>query len=313
MFYGTDQATLTGFKDWDVSKVTDISGMFQNQYASNPDVSDWITSSLYSANAAFRKCHNFDQDLSKWDVSNLRYASGMFSETYRFKGSGISDWVTTKLEYASFMFRKAYSFNQPLNWNTDEVATMERMFEQAYSFNQNISNFKTSKLKNINNMLRDAVSFNHPLNNWDVSTVDNRRPFKDQTLVPRIQDTESVGIFSPWTNKMSYMEKCMDSTTKVDDKWQWQTFSGATDLYGCTTLCTDVTCDSANTDKNTKIPNILAGDAETCCGPAWVVKCGLGTKVDITEGECVGDPSSYSDSGQLRARWRELNKCENEQ
>ena len=336
-------------------------------------------------------CKLFNQDVSTkqatkadgttysaWDTSKVEYMARTFYRAYTFD-QDLSNWDTSSVVSMQGWFQEAYSFNngnQPLLWDTSKVTDMGTMFKKAYSFNQDISWLDASEVTTINKMLLDAVSFNRPLNEWDVPKLDSwlqgKQPFHLQTLEPT-QDTESSGIFTwPTNNKMTYLDKCMASTVKVDHKYDWQTISTTagdcpdraaappvmckdpgttgytmtnTDLgkdnfdvtgvcadgyggsvtaepcteagdytvSGCDPACETNTCDNNAADKQFRIPNILAGDADTCCGPAWVVKCGLGTKVDITEGECVGDPSSYSDSGQLRARWRELNKCENEQ
>ena len=70
------------------------------------------------------------------------------------------------------MFYCALSFNQPLNFNTNNVNDMSCMFCGAESFNQPL-NFNTSSVTDMGDMFYAAISFNQPLNNWDTSNVTN--------------------------------------------------------------------------------------------------------------------------------------------
>ena len=71
--------------DWDVSSVTDMSGMFAGfewpSTAFNQDISGWDVSNVTHMNYMFYYAENFDQDLSNWDVSGTYYFTSMFDYT----------------------------------------------------------------------------------------------------------------------------------------------------------------------------------------------------------------------------------------
>ena len=107
---------------WDVSRVTDMSNLFEdksefNEIKFNDDISNWDVSNVTDMSGMFFKAKLFNQPLNSWNVSNVTNMSNMFSFTE--------------------------SFNQPLNsWNVSNVTNMKGMFYGAISFNQDISSWK---------------------------------------------------------------------------------------------------------------------------------------------------------------------------
>ena len=55
--------------DWDVSRVTDMTELFEDRTEFNQDISRWSTSSVTSFRETFRNASSFDQDLSRWGLS----------------------------------------------------------------------------------------------------------------------------------------------------------------------------------------------------------------------------------------------------
>ena len=87
---------------WDVSKITDFSRLFDDQFNFISDISNWDVSNGSDFNGMFENAISFNQDIGSWDVSN---------------GTDFSD-----------MFKNAESFNQDIgSW--DKV--MEQIFMQC--------------------------------------------------------------------------------------------------------------------------------------------------------------------------------------
>ena len=140
-------------------------------------IKDWDTSRIKDMSDLFRGIENFNEDLSNWDVSNVTNMSGMFENAHNFNGN-LSKWNTSRVEDMSNMFKGAREFNQPINtntkennWNVSEVTNMNGMFENAHEFNQDLSEWDVSKVTDMSAMFREAQSFNQTLSNWDTSNV----------------------------------------------------------------------------------------------------------------------------------------------
>ena len=69
---------IIGLEDWDVSKVTNMKGMFYNCENFNSDLSKWNVSNVEKMYGMFWGCINFNSDLSNWDVSNVKNIGDMF-------------------------------------------------------------------------------------------------------------------------------------------------------------------------------------------------------------------------------------------
>jgi len=107
----TAEQTYGNLSNWDVSKVTDMSGLFED-----------VT---------------FSGDISNWDVSNVQNMKDMF-EGCTFNGD-ISNWNTSKVQNMQDMFKDS-TFNGDIsNWNVSKVTTMESMFLRNTSFNNGVS------------------------------------------------------------------------------------------------------------------------------------------------------------------------------
>ena len=63
---------IIGLEDWDVSKVTNMKGMFYNCENFNSDLSNWDVSSVGNMHSMFYRCKTFNSDLSKWNVRKVK-------------------------------------------------------------------------------------------------------------------------------------------------------------------------------------------------------------------------------------------------
>ena len=114
---------------WDVSRVTDMSHLFDVNYEFPPEG---------------RK--KFNIDISNWDVSNVTDMNGMFNGAKSFN-QPIGCWDVSKVTDMSHMFSGAHVFNQSIgDWDVSKVTNMSSMFEGARAFKQNISEWDMSKV-----------------------------------------------------------------------------------------------------------------------------------------------------------------------
>ena len=113
--------------NWDVSTITDFSGMFLLSAFNNggsPSISAWTINTSTNVNMYITfGITPFNQPIGSWDVSK----------------------VITMRE----MFRSSGAFNQDISsWNVSGVTDMSLMFYNATAFNQNIGGWN---VKNVNN------------------------------------------------------------------------------------------------------------------------------------------------------------------
>ena len=102
----------TPFGAWDVSGVTDMSGMFAVT-SFNADVSKWDVSRVTDMNGMFNHATSFDGDLSQWDVSRVTDMDDMFASATSFNGD-LSLWDVSRVQSMIRMFKGASSFKQRL-------------------------------------------------------------------------------------------------------------------------------------------------------------------------------------------------------
>jgi len=161
--------------DWDTSNVTDMSYLFANAQI-KPSLAGWDVSRVTDMSYMFQNTDYALADyMDNWDTSKVTTMKGMFEGADRFNGS-VENWNTSNVSDMSFMFHNAKQFNRDIsNWNTGSVENMSSMFSIDFpltgSFNYPIENWSTSSVTNMASMFYGQSSFDQNLNNWDVSNV----------------------------------------------------------------------------------------------------------------------------------------------
>ena len=156
---------------WDVSQVTDMCGMFQYCSAFNQPLEKWNVSQVTDMRDMFDGCHTFNQPLEKWNVSNVTDMHGMFDGCYAFN-QPLNHWDVSQVTKMSYMFRDCTAFNQPLEkWEVSKVTNMSWMFDGCRAFNQPLNDWEVSKVTQMNIMFSKCIAFNQPLEKWNVSQV----------------------------------------------------------------------------------------------------------------------------------------------
>ncbi len=155
----------------DLSRVTDMSGMFWYAYAFNGDISTWEVSSVTDMSYMFHYARDFNGSLSSWDVSSVTNMISMFDNAPSFNGD-ISTWNVSAVTDMRSMFVYARDFNGSLSsWDVSSVTDMRSMFFFATAFNGDISTWDVSSVTNMARMFDYAQAFNGDISSWDVSSV----------------------------------------------------------------------------------------------------------------------------------------------
>ena len=163
--------------NWDVSSVTTMQGMFQNNTAFNQDISAWDVSNVINMASMFTNSTvnttSYNQPLNAWDVSSVTNMNGMFASTDAFD-QPLNLWDVSSVTNMTFMFFDTTAFDQSLNsWDVSSVTLMSGMFQQSTAFNGNISSWVPSSVVNMSSMFAAASAFNQSLNSWNVTSVIN--------------------------------------------------------------------------------------------------------------------------------------------
>jgi hypothetical protein len=80
---------------WDVSEVTDLSYLFEDQADFNGDLSRWNVSSVVHMDGMFEDATSYNGDLSSWNVSNVKHMGCLFYGATSFDGDLDGAWATS--------------------------------------------------------------------------------------------------------------------------------------------------------------------------------------------------------------------------
>ncbi|WP_299438625.1 BspA family leucine-rich repeat surface protein [uncultured Aquimarina sp.] len=120
---------------WDVGKVENFVGMFNNNAQFNQNISGWnvgefVTGSI-SMQAMFDSASRFNQSLNTWDISKVTNMVSMFGFATAFN-QPLDAWDTSTVENMGGMFFGASGFDQNVgDWNLSSVTNMGAMFQQS--------------------------------------------------------------------------------------------------------------------------------------------------------------------------------------
>ena len=167
-----DPTSLIG---WDVSKVTNMEGMFEGcARLQNPKgMRDWNVSNVTNMKNMFEGCTGLENlsGLENWDVSNVRSMSGMFASV--IKNQDQHDTLNPVDGYAGEM---AIASVKPLSkWNVGNVINMNRMFEGCTSITDftGLEGWDTKNVEEMIGMFEYCKSMSSLvfLEKWNVNNV----------------------------------------------------------------------------------------------------------------------------------------------
>ena len=211
-------------ENWDVSGVKDMSSVFRGDtkypgvYVSgaerfNGDISKWDVSRATDMEGMFNGAAAFDGDISKWDVARVTDMEGMFAGAATFDGD-ISKWDVSRVMSMTGMFFSAKAFHGDISkWDVSRVTDLSGMFYSAYAFDGDISKWDVSRVTSMRSMFNGASSFSHTLcGAWRVSGADAEDMFRGSegklcsptTASSMVPTTTSAKAGSPATGNGNY-------------------------------------------------------------------------------------------------------------
>ena len=251
---------------WNVSLVTDMSGLFSERATFGTDTRDqlynWNISNVTNITGMFNGATNFNGNLNTvnldsyvaWDVSNITDLEGVFGNASNFNGN-IIDWNVKNVTNFSGTFYHTNKFNQPIgNWDLSSAQNLSNMFNGAVSFNQPLENWNVSNVTNMENMFIAADVFNKPLENWNVSNVTTM----ENMFYGAHVFYQSINIWDT-TFVTNYDNMFFDATEMINEYTGYEGF-GTTPISSFFNIAADTFPFLKSTSSS---PNIATGTAAT--------------------------------------------------
>ncbi|EBY9763992.1 BspA family leucine-rich repeat surface protein [Salmonella enterica subsp. enterica serovar Saintpaul] len=171
VFKGSAAISFPGIETWDTSRVTDISGAFQNCANFNQDISNWNTGKVTTLARTFNGASKFNQPIGKWNTANVITMEAAFKDARSFN-QDLSTWSTTTAVNMTEMFMGAIVFNGNIStWDVSSVSNFWKMFYGATAFNGNISGWVTNSATDMSYMFAYTDMFNSNLASWNTANV----------------------------------------------------------------------------------------------------------------------------------------------
>ncbi|MFC6276462.1 BspA family leucine-rich repeat surface protein [Psittacicella hinzii] len=145
----------------DVSNITDMSGLFavnENENAINPNIADWDVSKVTNMSHMFENNTEFDGDLSNWRVINVTDMSYMFKGTY-FYGD-ISKWDVSNVVNMTGMFENNNAIEKGFkSWTFNKDVKVDNMFCTRNDSEKYDTDRKNKLLENLPDSTSAGVNF----------------------------------------------------------------------------------------------------------------------------------------------------------
>jgi surface protein len=159
-FYGCENLTVNAV-DIPLLDVTSMRNMFRGcgSIYVVPNMNAWDVSEVTNMSGLFADAGSFNQAIGLWDVGNVVTMDSMFYYAAVFN-MNIGGWNVGSVTAMAHMFNGASSFNQDIgDWNTAEVADMQYMFYNAFAFSQDIGEWSLASLNTAMDPMEGMLSF----------------------------------------------------------------------------------------------------------------------------------------------------------
>ena len=179
MFNNCEKLTSLDVSNFNTSKVTDMSNMLQSceSLTNIKGLENFDTSQVTNMQQMFMTCNKLTSlDVSNFDTSKVTNMQYMFDDCSSLSSLNVSKFNTSNVTNMSYMFRfceKLTSLDVS-NFNTSKVTDMSRMFSGCKSLaSLDVSNFDTSQVTNMSSMFYSCSSLSSlDVSNFNTSQVE---------------------------------------------------------------------------------------------------------------------------------------------
>ncbi|GEO78833.1 BspA family leucine-rich repeat surface protein [Companilactobacillus mindensis] len=278
-------------ENFDTSKVTDMSGMFDNtglkdlsqvgklnvdnvtkmdaMFANTPitdltPISGWNVSKVTSANGMFSGSKITSlKPLSNWQPTSLNNGEEMFSSTPITSLDGLQNWQPNNLNDMTAMFYndKISDLSPVSNWNVSQAQSMTGLFAGTNVSNLTpISKWNTSAATDMSNMFAHTkVNDVTPIANWDTSKVESIYGMLSNTNLNNVSglnwDLASAKDISGLLSNNANLEKVDLSSLKNANA-----MTDISEMFANDPILNDVDLSSLNTGKVDTSDDVFKGD-----------------------------------------------------
>lgn len=184
---------------WNVSRITDMSHLFENFPLFNQSIEKWDVGQVTSMNGMFAGCHRFNQPLNSWNVSNVIDFTSMFEDCTNFN-QPLDQWSVAQGVFFNRMFLGCKSFYQYLPWdmsnvNEDQTDETVDMFLDSHGELVMPWNKPRPETNDLNFLIRAKVGLKYKHNwlNQYVKRVFAKKKIENMTLKKSDRIKQSVG------------------------------------------------------------------------------------------------------------------------
>ncbi|XOV93207.1 MAG: BspA family leucine-rich repeat surface protein [Bacteroidota bacterium] len=169
-FSGCSNLTIPATDAPNLSLTTSLFKMLSACTSLNDNIEHWDVSTITEFSGLFDGATSFNQPLNNWDVSSAVGMGQMFQGASSFN-QPLNNWVTSSLTNFPFIFYGASTFDQPLdNWDVSQVMNMDGAF-QGSAFNQDIGGWDVGSATIMAGMFAFLSDFDQDLSGWNIGNV----------------------------------------------------------------------------------------------------------------------------------------------
>lgn len=161
MFMGTNNIVdnEASMNLWNTSTITNMANMFADSIF-DFNITSWDVGKVENFVGMFNNNAQFNQNIGGWNVGEFVTGTitmqAMFDSASSFN-SPLNTWDTAKVTNMVSMFGFATAFNQPLDtWDTSTIENMGGMFFGASDFDQNVGDWNLSSVTNMGAMFQQS-------------------------------------------------------------------------------------------------------------------------------------------------------------